>query len=201
MPPQRVARHETHNSSADPREEETIEEPELPAEPKRKTSSQPEGLVKPDETPNLAAAIQLMSDILHNHDAPAPAKKAKAKEPDTFDRSDSRKLSNLCNLYFCSSNAYDNDSTKVNFALSYLRGTTLDYFEPTLTESVEAPDWLKDWPEFIHILKLQFGPINPTGDTASRIGHLKMQDNQQIIKYDIKFNSLAVRMGWDENSL
>ena len=197
MTPRRAVRTKAHNSPVDPGEEETLEEAKVPAEPERKTSSQPDNL----DAPNLAVAIQLMTDILLNRDTPAPAKKAKAKEPDTFDRSDSHKLSNLCNLYFCSSNAYDNDSTKVNFALSYLRGTALDYFEPTLTESVEAPDWLEDWPEFIHILKLQFGPINPTGDTASGIGHLKMQDNQQIIKYDIKFNSLAVRMGWDENSL
>ena len=130
---------ETHNSSADPGEEETVEEPELLVDPKRKTSSQP----KNSETPNLAIAIQLMTDILHNCDTPAPAKKAKAKEPDAFDGSDSCKLNNfvlLCNLYFCSSNAYDNDSAKVNFALSYLCGTALDYFEPTLMESIKTPD-------------------------------------------------------------
>ena len=179
MPPRRVARPETHDSSADPREEETIEEPELLVDPERKTSSQPKNL----DAPNLATAIQLMTDILCNRDAPAPAKKAKAKEPDTFDGSDSRKLSNfvlLCNLYLCSSNAYDDDSAKVNFALSYLRGTALDYFEPTLTESIETPNWLKDWPGFVRILKLQFRPIDPTGDAASRIDHLKMQDNQHI---------------------
>lgn len=200
MPPRRVARSDPHDSPADPVEEETLEEAEVPAEPERKTSSQPEN----SDAPNLAVAIQLMTDVLRSRDTSAPAKKAKAKEPDTFDGSDSRKLSNfilLCNLYFRSSNAYDDDSAKVNFALSYLRGTALDYFEPTLTESIDTPEWLEDWPEFVRILKLQFGPIDPTGDAASGIDHLKMQDNQHIIKYDVEFNSLAVRTGWDENSL
>ena len=189
MPPRRAARSEHHESPVDPVEEETLEEAEVLAEPERKTSSQPDN----SDAPNLAVAIQLMTDVLCNHDTPAPAKKAKAKEPNTFDGSDSCKLSNfvlLCNLYFRSSNAYDDDSTKVNFALSYLCGTALDYFEPTLMESIKTPDQLEDWPEFVHTLKLQFGPIDPTGDTASGINHLKMQYNQHIIKYDVEFNSL-----------
>ena len=144
MPPHRVARPETCDSLSDPRKEQTIEQPEAPADPERKaTSSQPESSVKPDKTPNLGIAIQLMTDMLRNHDTPAPAKKAKAKEPNTFDRSDSHKLSNfiiLCNLYFCSSNAYDDDSAKVNFALSYLCGTALDYFKPTRTKSIKTPN-------------------------------------------------------------
>ena len=69
-------------------------------------------------------------------------KRAKAKEPDTFDGTDPRKLNNiilLCNLYFRSNPTYSNDSAKVTFALSYLRGMALEYFEPTITNSEEDP--------------------------------------------------------------
>ena len=48
-------------------------------------------------------------------------KRAKAKEPDTFDGTDPHKLNNfilLCNLYFRSNPAYSDDSAKVTFALS-----------------------------------------------------------------------------------
>jgi hypothetical protein len=53
----------------------------------------------------------------------------KVKEPDTFDGSDPRKLNNfilLCNLYFRQNPAYSDNSAKVNFALSHLRGLALD---------------------------------------------------------------------------
>ena len=89
----------------------------------------------------------------------------KAKEPNTFDGSNPKKLNNfilLCNLYFRSSSAYSTDSTKVNFALSYLRGTALEYFELTILDSEEVPDWMDDWSAFVRNLHTQFGPIDPT---------------------------------------
>ena len=74
-----------------------------------------------ETTATLTKAIMLMMKELHRHENPTC--KAKAKEPNTFDGSDPKKLNNfilLCNLYFRSSSAYSDDSTKVNFALSYL---------------------------------------------------------------------------------
>ena len=128
-------------------------------------------------------------------------KRAKAKEPDTFDGTDPRKLNNfilLCNLYFRSNPAYSDDSAKVTFALSYLRGMALEYFEPAITDSEEDPEWLEDWTEFIRTLRTQFGPIDPTGDAESGLDHLKMQDNQHLIKYNIEFNRLSVRTNWND---
>ena len=52
-------------------------------------------------TPNLAQAIMLMTDKLCRCEG--TSRRAKSKEPDTFDGSDPRKLNNfilLCNLYF-----------------------------------------------------------------------------------------------------
>ena len=72
-------------------------------------------------TPNLAQAIMLMTNELRRRDG--TSRKAKSKEPDTFDSSDPQKLNNfilLCNLYFQNNPAYSEDETKVTFALSYL---------------------------------------------------------------------------------
>ena len=129
------------------------------------------------------------------------AKQAKSKEPDTFDGSDPKKLNNfilLCNLYFCQNLSYNKDATKVTFTLSYLRGMALEYFEPTLLNSDDFPDWTDNWDTFIRTLHIQFGTINPTGDSESGIDYLKMQDNQHIVKYNVEFNRLAVRTGCDE---
>ena len=134
-----------------------------------------------------------------------PGRKAKVKEPDTFDGTDSRKLNNfilLCNLYFRTNpSSYSDDEAKVNFALSYLRGIALEYFEPALLDSDDVPDWLEDWSEFIRTLRTQFGPIDPTADAEDGIDNLKMHDNQHIVKYNVEFNRLAIRTHWDESVL
>ena len=74
----------------------------------------------------------------------------------------------------------------------------LEYFEPAITDSEEDPEWLEDWTEFIRTLRTQFGPIDPTGDAESGLDHLKMQDNQHLIKYNIEFNRLSVRTNWND---
>ena len=70
------------------------------------------------------------------------SKRAKTKEPDTFDGSDPKKLNNfilLCNLYFRQNSAYSNDTAKINFALSHLCGIALEYFEPSVITSSYHP--------------------------------------------------------------
>ena len=109
-----------------------------------------------EEAPNLAEAINLMTEELKHHDNKNG--KAKAKEPDTFDGSNPHKLTSfllLCNLYFCNNLSYANDDAKITFALTYLHGMALDFFEPALSG-------LDDWSTFVCILHTQFGPIDPT---------------------------------------
>ena len=69
-----------------------------------------------EEAPNLAEAINLMTEELKHHDN--KNSKAKAKEPDTFDGSDPHKLTSfllLCNLSFHNNLSYTNDDAKVIF--------------------------------------------------------------------------------------
>ena len=148
-----------------------------------------------EEAPNLAEAINLMTEELKRCDN--KKSKAKAKEPDTFDSSDPCKLTSFllpCNLYFCNNLSYADDNAKVAFALFYLHGMALNFFEPALSG-------LDDWPTFVHILHTQFGPIDPTADAKDSIDNLKMQDNQCILKYNIDFNRLAIQTGWSNNVL
>jgi len=115
-------------------------------------------------TPNLAEAIMLMTHELTRREAAPKVSKAKMREPDTFDGSDPSKLSNfilLCNLYFRNNPAYSDDEAKIAFALSHLRGTALESFEPSiLAENHE--DWMMDnWSDFVESLQNQFGPMTP----------------------------------------
>ena len=150
-------------------------------------------------------ALMLITEELRHcdHSVPTP-KLAKAKEPDTFDGSDPKKLKNfilLCNLYFHTNPYYEDDTTKVTFALSYLRGLALEYFEPSILDSDETPDWIDNWSAFVRTLNTQFGPIDPTADAEDSIDNLKMQENQHIVKYNVKFTRLAIRTRWDESIL
>src|SRR6202522_4128515 len=126
----------------------------------------------------------------------------KVKEPDTFDGSDSRKLNNfilLCDLYFRHKpSAYSDDSAKVTFALSHLRGLALDLFEPAILDSEENPDWLTDWSAFLRLPRSHFGPIDPVANAEDAIDNLKMRENQRIVKYDVELNRFAIKTGWDD---
>jgi hypothetical protein len=181
--------------------------PSIPAVHREPTPENREPTREPSaeyqSTASLAEAITLMTAELKRRQEPQ-TRKAKAKEPDTFDGSDPRKLNNfilLCNLYFRNNPAYSEDEAKVTLALSYLRGTALDYFEPSLLDSDDVPDWMIDWSVFVRTLRTQFGPIDPTADAEDGIDHLKMQDNQHIVKYNVEFNRLAIRTGWDDSVL
>ena len=154
-------------------------------------------------TPSLAQAIMLMTAELRRQDSPPKSTGSKVKEPDTFDGSDPKKLNNfilLCTLYFRNNFAYSEDNSKIMFALTYLRGTALEFFEPLLTSDADLP-WENDWQEFVRILRAQFGPFDPTADAEDSIDNLKMKDNQQILKYNVEFNRLAVQTGWNNTVL
>ena len=86
-------------------------------------------------TPNLTEAIMLMMHELTHRETAHKASNSMVKEPDTFDGSDPKKLSNfilLCNLFFHNNSACSKDDAKVTFALSHLCGTALEYFKPTI---------------------------------------------------------------------
>src|ERR1700733_10690273 len=126
----------------------------------------PENPYGEEPTTTLAEAIMLMTQELRRRET-TPRAPGKVKEPDTFDGSEPRKLNNfilLCNLYFRNNPYYADDEAKVTFALSYLRGTALEYFEPSILDSEDAPAWMDHWPAFVRTLRTQFGPIDPTAD-------------------------------------
>jgi len=134
-----------------------------------------------------------------------PKQKAKLREPDPFDGSDSRKLRSflaLCQLNFRSqSSAFSDDASKVNYALSYLKGTALDWFEPALTNPDYEDTWLENWDEFVAHLRYNFGPADPVGDAEEGLDALRMRDGQKIAKYNVEFNKFAAIVEWGDSAL
>ena len=111
----------------------------LPSNPPSPGSSNSgEGSYYEAPTSNLAATLTLLAQSLS-----APKKNSKwtkVQEPDVIDSSDTCKLQPFlvqCTLNFRNHpDTFSTDSAKVTFALSYLKGTALDWFKPSLTSSL-----------------------------------------------------------------
>jgi hypothetical protein len=135
--------------------------------------SVPEETLPPPDL-ELTRALTLLADSIG---APKVSKvQNKVREPDPFNGSDTRKLHKLQPfLVQCQLNSHDrpntfaSDEAKVTFALFYLKGTVLDYFEPTLMDPDENPVWSTDYSKFTSKLRTNFGPFNPEADAENKL--------------------------------
>jgi Domain of unknown function (DUF4939) len=178
-------------SGAHFKEPEDINSPVPPSEPLEEPSPDPPDPIpdSPEHPPaDLAQAITLLANSLSM--PKKSSSQTKVQEPDTFDGSDTCKLQSFlvqCVLNFQDrTDAFSNDSAKVIYALSYLKGTALDWFELTLTSDLPA-HWLSDYAIFVSELKTNFGPHDPEGEAKAELESLHMRDNQRITKYLVKF--------------
>ncbi|KAI0349368.1 hypothetical protein OH77DRAFT_1525721 [Trametes cingulata] len=112
-----------------------------------------------DPTTQLARAIQLLAQTLQRP-APtaspmgAPREKDNVRDPNPFDGSDLNKLcaffAQLELVFKARPRTFDSDERKVTYALSYLKGTALQWYEPYLLEgySDDPPLFLYSYEAF-----------------------------------------------------
>ena len=128
----------------------------------------------------------------------------KVQEPDVFDGLDICKPQPFlvqCTLNFRTHpDAFSTDSAKVTFALSYLKGTALDWLEPLLTSGLNLA-WLDDYSNFVSELRKNFGLHNPESEAKADLENLCMCKNQHIVKYLINFHCLTTHVQWGEAAL
>ena len=133
-----------------------------------------------------------------------PPSRVKIREPDPFDGSDPKKLRTFllqCKLNFRDrKDLFKDETTKVNYVLSYLKGSALDCFEPGLLDPIE-PAWCSDFDLFSEELEANFGTFDPIGEAEAELEGLHMQENHQATKYFIKFTQLSSRVYWGEAAL
>ena len=162
----------------------------LPSDPPSPGSSNSgEGSYYEAPTGDLAAALILLAQSLSA--LKKNSEQTKVQEPDVFDGSDTHKLQPFlvqCTLNFRNHpDAFSTDSAKVTFALSYLKGTALDWFKPSLTSGLNLA-WLNDYSDFVSELRKNFKPHDPKGKAEADLENLCMHDNQCIVKYLVDFN-------------
>ena len=59
--------------------------------------------------------------------------------------------------------AFKTGASKIQYAISYLSGPALQYFEPAILGKIyPEPTWLSNWDDFRAELEMNFGPFNNT---------------------------------------
>jgi len=98
---------------------------------------------------------------------------------------------------------YASNSSKVFFAISYLKKSALEWFKIGVMESNPrlALTWCASWPEFLSEIHTHFGPLNPTGTVEIKLCHLSMQSDSRILEYPVQFNMLASQVLWGDVAL
>jgi len=146
---------------------------------------------------NLAVAVNHLSHSSRRTND-SSSSRAKVREPDTFNGTDPKKLRTFlvqCELCFQDrAKAFCLDRAKVTFAQSYLKGMTLEWFEPDLLNSgnpADRPHWMDSWVHFIAELQSTFGPHDPVADAEHQLEHLQMKDSYCVTRYIVDFNCLA----------
>jgi hypothetical protein len=153
---------------------------------------------------NLADAIAALARNVHHQ---GDGSRSKVREPDPFDGTDPTKLRTFLVQLQLSFNdrprAFADDSKRVNFAISYLKGIALAHFENSLLEPdlFNPPAWDNDYDEFVSELKTYFGSPDVVGEAESKLENLSMKPTQRIAKYLVEFNRHATITGWDSRAL
>src|ERR1700730_16137293 len=128
----------------------------------------------------------------------------KPRDPNTFDGSDAKKLKSFliqCQLNFLDRPwAFQSDSHKINYVLSYLRGFTLEWFEPMILDGEDHPV-LSNFKLFTAQLTENFGPYDVIRKAEFELEHLWMHEDQKLMKYTILFNRFTVIVHWDKYAL
>jgi len=146
---------------------------------------------------NLAVTVNCLSRS-SRRTSNSSSSRAKVHEPDTFNGTDPKKLRTFlvqCELCFQDhAKAFHQDRARVTFAQSYLKGMTLEWFEPDLLNSsnpADRPRWMDIWVHFVAKLQSTFGPHDPVADAEHQLKHLWMKDSYRVTQYIVDFNRLA----------
>ena len=93
------------------------------------------------------------------------------------------------------------ENTKVNYAMSFLKGTALDYFKPFLDTPDDEPAWLKDYKLFVEELLINFGPYDALADAKAELDALIMKDNHKATRFFIDFFWLSTLCNYNNRVL
>lgn len=164
--------------------------------------------------PNLQQAMAALFQAMHANMQAAsppqgsegvPRQRVEAREPDLYDGRDPSKLraflSQSKRVFSSSPQDFANDETKIMFAVSYLQGPALRWFEPNLDlDETDLPLHAYVWNAFEEELKATFGGPDPIAATRE-LENLTMKDTHHVAKYNVKFSEYSALTGYNDRAL
>ena len=115
----------------------------------------------------------------------------KVKESDLFSGRSPDKLRAFifqCQIYFRAyKGEFKEDTEKIFFAILYLCGVALDYFEPFISEEVlvQPYNFLEEWLVFVQKLSNLFGSYSPEDDDENAIVAIRFSPDSKMVNYFI----------------
>lgn len=172
-----------------------------------KSVSQPD-VSQPDTS--LARSLALLAEKIGSIAKP-PKQRSRLQQraPDIFDGTDPGKLDTFVfqtSLYMAArASDFPDEETRITFALSYLKGVPLDWFQGELARSVNEGSgvlaWFTSYADFVSELRRLFGPRDPVNDATNALELLRYKDSTKAARYTIDFNRHAYRTGWNNAAL
>ena len=163
-----------------------------------------------DPDASLASSLKLLANkIAKFSESSKKSSAVKPRVPDVFDGTDPNKLEAFvfqCSMYIATcAKDFPDDTSRVAFILSYLKGTPLDWFQTELSHAVnrggKLPKWFGSYPVFLADLQHLFGPRDPVSDAMNALEVLKYKDGTKATRYILEFNRHSRRSGWNEQAL
>ena len=149
---------------------------------------------------------KFFNKLIRSLDKPNTESRAKVREPEVYDGNDQAKLRTFflqCMLNFRDRpKAFATGATKIQYAISYLSGPALQYFEPAiLGEIVPEPIWLSDWDSFRTELETNFGPFDNAAQAEIELEKIVMKEHHRAARYFIEFARASTRTQWNDAAL
>jgi hypothetical protein len=165
--------------------------------------------INPDADPDAEISNQELRKVLLAFTKMKTPKKTpfKPKEPDVFTGSTPAALRLFifqCQIYFDAKKAeFTEDANRVFFAISFLRGPALEYFEPFIIQPDRTKhfDFLDSWTAFVQKLTNQFGSYSPVDDDEDALTSIPFPEDGKATRYFIEFAKYESRVEWDQRAL
>lgn len=133
----------------------------------------------------------------------------KCKEPDTFDGKNPALLKPfltqlLINLRTRSKAFRSNQSRVVAWAISYLRGPALQYFQVALLDpdtQQNLPSWSTNLKLFVRQMVTLFGPYDIQAEAEEALRLSEMKSESRLMEHLLTFQENAVLSGWNDRAL
>jgi hypothetical protein len=108
-----------------------------------------------------------------------------------------------CRLMFRNRpNDFTDDQFKITYAVSWLKGTVLCWYEPNLIlDEEDLPDYTLYWGAFEEALKAMFSKPDLVTLVTINLDNLSMKDHHHITCYNIEFNEYAALSGYNDHTL